>query len=290
MNIPKKLAPAASRFSDLCFCSRARVKRQARNARSVKKAGGAVSVAVAHHNRGYLAYRPLCNLLCSPLVREVVFFDDGSSSVEFAALKETVRSLGCEELIRVESRKENRGAQTTKLDAVEACRSEWVLVLDSDNTAFTSYLHALGAIERRDPQTIYCSPFAFPYFSFRPLAGHRLDFDDCARLTAEGLLRRVFVINDGNYLVHRETYLERIGPLRSLHSDVADVMVANYLWLSAGGALQVLERGAYHHRIDTSSFYLRTADASRSRVMTIFELFEKSMRWDEGGKTKINAQ
>ncbi len=75
--------------------------------------------------------------------------------------------------------------------------------------------------------------------------------------------------------------LDCLGCLQSLHSDVADVMMANYLWLSAGGKLQVLDKGAYHHRVDPSSFYLRTATASRARVMELFDRFAAGQRWDE---------
>lgn len=244
-------------------------------------------MAIAHYNRGATAHRPLCNLLNHSLIGEIVFFDDGSSLQEFEALEDTVRSLGGGSRIRIERRDQNRGAQQTKLDAVAACQSDWVLVLDSDNTAFSGYLRELGRLTDRRPNTIYCSPHAYPYFSFKPLAGRVLDFETCCNLTRDGLLRRCFIINDGNYLVHRETYLRQLAPLRDLKSDVADVMVANYLWLSQGGMLEVLKSGAYHHRIDASSFWMRTADESRDRVIKIFALLQKNLRWQEGGNREI---
>jgi len=57
--------------------------------------------------------------------------------------------------------------------------------------------------------------------------------------------------------------------------------------LSDGGRLRVLERGAYHHRIDASSFWMRTADESRERVLQIFSLFEQGVPWHSGGKERI---
>lgn len=290
MTIPRSVAPLASQWSDAVFCRAARVRRQGRRPAACAHATGQISVAVAHYERGGSAHRPLCNLLGHPLVGEVVFFDDGSTEAGFALLQESVSGLDPGGRVRVLRRTENRGAQATKLDAVEACRNDWVLILDSDNTAFGSYLRALASLPRREPSTIYCSPFAFPYFSFAPLAGRLLGFDECAKLTRTGLLRRVFIINDGNYLVHRETYLRWIGPLRHLASDVADVMVANYLWLSNGGCLQVLPHGVYHHRVDSSSFWMRTADESRERVMRIFSLFEQGVRWHEGGAGEISRK
>lgn len=281
MNIPKKWAPTVSRLCDASFYSPERVRRQAVRGSGTVPCSEAISVAISHYNRGRSAYRPLCNLLDNEFIREVVFFDDGSQPEELAGLGEFVASLGVGDKIRIEGRRDNRGAQTTKLDAIAACRCEWVLVLDSDNTVFRSYLHALRRIPARCSETIYGSPFAFPYFSFRPFAGRKLDFEACAELTRDGVLRRVLIINDGNYLVHRDTYLRRIGPLRALRSDVADVMLANYLWLSEGGFLQVLESGSYHHRIDGSSFWMRTAGESRERVMELFSRFAANSRWDE---------
>lgn len=281
MRIHKKLAPSVSRWHDKIFCTPGKVARQANRGLKVPTEDRPISVAIAHYNRGRQAYQPLCHLLDSSFVDEVVFFDDGSSAEELSYLRNFVEEIGLPKKIRIQVRTENLGAQATKLDAVAACRNDWVLILDSDNTAFPSYLRSLSRITDRDRDTIYCSPFAFPYFSFQPLAGRGLDFDSCARFTKESLLRKVFIINDGNYLVHRATYLERIGRLRSLRSDVADVMMTNYLWLSEGGILQVLDKGAYHHRIDGSSFWMRTADESRQRVMELFSRLSAGLKWDE---------
>ena len=280
MSVPRKCAPLLSRLHDAIFCSRGRVRYQAACGQRIVPRTDGISVAIAHYNRGRLAHRPVCNLLNHDFVREVVFFDDGSRADELAHLKSFVKSLAAGDRLRVETRSQNLGAQATKLDAVEACLSEWVLVLDSDNTAFPGYLDALSLLRNKHPETIYCSPYAFPYFSFRPLAGRTLDFDACADLTRSGVLRRVLIINDGNYLVHRETYLQQISALRTLQSDVADVMLANYLWLSSGGVLKVLKNGVYHHRIDPSSFYLQTEEESRKRIMDLFSRFSCGQRWD----------
>jgi len=287
MMISRKWASRSSRWSDVWLCRQARIRRQSLRGVSRPAVASAFSVAIPHYNRGRDIHRPLCNLLDHPHVAEVVIYDDGSAPQEYAMFSDNVKALDAAGKIRILRREMNQGAQATKLDAVAACRSDWVLILDSDNTAFRSYLNALGRLADKRPDAIYCSPFAFPYFSFTPLAGRCLYFRDCCDLTRSGLLRKCFIINDGNYLVHRETYLQRISPLRHLASDVADVMVANYLWLSGGGCLEVLHRGAYHHRVDESSFWMRTAEESRRRVLHLFDLFEQGVRWQEGGSARI---
>jgi glycosyltransferase involved in cell wall biosynthesis len=280
LKIPKQFAKNVSHFHDHVFCRPINVRAQAQSSRRLRIRPDAISVAIAHYNRGKLAHRPLCNLLTSDLVAEVVFLDDASDMDEFQALKEFVASLHVGSRVRIVRREPNRGAQSTKLDAVAACAREWVLVLDSDNTAFPGFLRALGKIRHRNPETIYCSPYAFPYFSFAPFAGQVLDFAQCCKLTKCGIMRRVFIINDGNYLVHREKYGRVLEPLRGLKSDVADVFLANYRWLSADGRLKVLSNGTYHHRIDATSFWMRTADESRQRVVELFSRLEAEKKWD----------
>lgn len=281
LDIPKRWAPFVSRLHDRLFCKSSQVMAQAGKARGLKPRSDAITVAIAHYNRGNLAHFPLCNLLVSDFVAEVLFFDDGSTPEHYANLQTFGSGLGCEERVRILRREKNCGAQTTKLDAVSAAKSEWVLILDSDNTVFPGFLEELSRLPQRNPQTFYCSPYAFPYFPFYPFSGQRLDFERCVALTHSGELRSVFIINDGNYLVHRESYMREINTLRELKSDVADVFVANYLWLSRGGELEVLERGAYHHRVDSSSFWMRTAEESRQRVIKLFKRMEDGSRWDK---------
>lgn len=276
--LPEHLSPLVSRILDWRWNASA-VRRQSRHTPPSGKTP-TFSVVIPNYRRGHLIHRPLCHLLNHPAVGEIVIYDDASPPEDFHKLNEFIGTLHQKNKIRIFRREVNCGAQCTKLDAVEAARSEWVLVLDSDNTAFPSFLNRLSRIKAKNPNVFYCSPNAFPYFSFKPFAGSRLDFQTCVEATRSGLLRSVFIINDGNYLVHRNVYLKTFSKLRDLKSDVADVFLANYLFLSGGGALDVLDDGSYHHRVDASSFWMRTAEASRSRVVELFDRLENGLRWD----------
>ena len=77
------------------------------------------------------------------------------------------------------------------------------------------------------------------------------------------------------------TYLAQLGALRDIGNDVADVILANYYWLSKGGALKVMNHAHYFHRIDSSSFWIRTSKESRERVMTLFHRLENNLPWDD---------
>jgi len=262
-----------AKFYDQFVCTAGAVRRQARKPRMVET-GLRFSVGIPHYNRGKLIYRPLFNLLNHPAVDEVVIVDDGSRVEEYQSLKDFVDSLDCGNRVKIFRREENRGALLTKLECVERSSSEWVLVLDSDNTAFSSYLDALGGIRNPDPQIFYCASWAWPWFPFEGLGLEQIDFKRAEMLCRDGRLRKFYIINDGNYLVHRKSYSETVSRIGQISSDVVDVMVVNYLWLSLGGKLEMVPGRSYFHRVDASSFYKRTEDDSKRRLLEIFKRFE----------------
>ena len=205
--------------------------------------------------------------------------DDGSREEEFFKLQQFVDSLGCGKRVKVFRRKENRGALLTKLECVEKCSSNWVLVLDSDNTAFRVYLDALGKLDELDSKVFYCAGLAWPWFPFEELGLNPIDFQRAVKLCRDGRLRKFYIINDGNYLVNRIAYQKAVEKIGELPSDVVDVMIVNYLWLSQGGSLQILPRKSYYHRVDASSFYKTTEDDSKHRLLEIFNRFQDGRTW-----------
>jgi glycosyltransferase involved in cell wall biosynthesis len=269
-----------AKFYDQFVCTAGAVRRQARKPRKVGT-GLRFSVGIPHYNRGKLIYRPLFNLLNHPVVDEVVIVDDGSRLEEYQSLKDFVDSLDCGDRVKIFRRVENRGALLTKLECVERSSSEWVLVLDSDNTAFSSYLDALGGIRNPDPQMIYCASWAWPYFAFQDLGVDKIDFELACELVKSSLLKKIYLINDGNFLVHRQKHLFSIKEISNFEIEAADVMLVNYKWLSDGGSLKLLDNVSYFHRVDGSSFWSRTVEVSKKRVQEIFKRFEHGERCRE---------
>ncbi len=284
----QRILRAVAHFYDSVVCTPGRVAAQGREEGRVP-GEGSFSVGIPHFNRGARIYRPLMNLLDHPAVREVVIVDDGSSEKEFRDLEGVVKRLDSTGRVAIHRREKNLGALLTKIECAERCRSSRVLILDSDNTAFRHYLGRLASLSVMDPETIYGSSWAFPYFPFQELAGGSIGWKEAHVLTRSGVLRRVYIINDGNYLVPRERYIEVASSVGHLPSDVADVMVVNYLWLSMGGRIKLLPGTSYMHRIDASSFWKKTEDASRRRVMEIFARLESGLPWDQDFADKLAA-
>ncbi len=251
--------------------------------------GFTFSVGIAHHNRGSRIARPLRNLLNHKGVSEVVIVDDGSRESEYEALREQVGLIDQAGKVSIHRRVENRGALLTKLECVEKCSSDWVLILDSDNTAFTGYLDRLEALVPSDPSVIHCAAWAYPYFPFNELTGMTLDFEKSSELLRSGVLKRNYLLNDGNYLVNRRKYSEVLSIIGKLPSDVVDVLVVNYLWLSKGGKLEVIPGTKYMHRVDPSSFWSQTAEASKKRLLEIYARIEMAVPWDENFFQKLRS-
>jgi hypothetical protein len=109
-----------------------------------------------------------------------------------------------------------------------------------------------------------------------------MDFESACEWTKSGLLKRVYIFNDGNYLVNRKSYSEAVEGMGMITSDVADVMVVNYQWLSKGGSLEVLPGVSYFHRVDASSFWNQTAEESKKRVTEIYSFLEAERRMKAG--------
>jgi len=286
--ITQQLKRQAIRLYDNIVATTAAVARQAR-LRVSKSPGFCFSVGIPHYNQGSFIARPLRNLLNNPAVSEVVIVDDGSNEVEFDELNKQVSKIDKRGKVKIFRREENRGAMLTKLECVERSTSDWVLVLDCDNTAFKGYLNRLAPLKNRCDDTIYCANWAFPYFPFHELSGMSIDFQQARDFLQNGILKRKYLLNDGNYLVNRRRYSEIVSLIGRLPSDVVDVLVVNYLWLSKGGKLEVIPGAKYMHRVNSSSFWSQTAEASKKRLLEIYARLEGAVPWDEDFLQKLRS-
>lgn len=278
MSIAKRLPYFKQDLYDRFFCTAGGLSGSPTHA---PVPGRSITVAIPHYNRGALIHQALHNALRDQRVNEIVIVDDGSTPEQYALLKQTVERFNTTRKIHLHRREENRGAMWTKMECVEKSTNPWVVLLDADNTLFRSYLDEIFAMAAWEADTIYCPSRAFPHFDFRELAGRTIDFEAACDLSRTGLLRRVYIINDGNYFLNRTSYLETLATLRDIRHDVADVMVVNYLWLSQGKKLHMMPGAVYCHRLSASSFWSRTASSSRDRVLALFERFDKGLRWDD---------
>lgn len=246
-----------------------------------------ISIAIPHYNRAALIHRPLWNIVNDERVEEIVIVDDGSSQEEFELLQNNVARYDQRKVVALYRREKNKGTQFTKMECVEKTMGPWLILLDSDNTLFRGYLEAVTSLPVLEEQTIYCPEKALPYFRFSKFLNLKMDFELVYQLTQSGVLKRSSFLNDGNYFFNKEAYRAHFLKLNQMKSDVADVMVANYYWLSHKKTLAVLKGASYLHRIDASSFWVRTSQESKARVIEIFKRLENNLRWDDDFEKKL---
>ena len=268
-----------ARFYDQWVCTPDAVQKQASRCQSPAK-GLRFSVGIPHYNRGGEIYKPLFNAIQHPNVEEIVIVDDGSSDEQYEKLHQFVDRLKSEKKIFLHRRKENRKALFTKVEVAEKCSCEWILILDSDNTFFMRTLNDLSALRDIHEDTFYCCSFAFPYFDFTPVGAELLDFEKIASLSQQGILQKFYIMNDGNYLVNKKTYLSAARKVGETQNDEADVITLNYSLISNGGKLKVMENTHYFHRVHKQSRWLMNADASKKRLNLIYSRLKEKKPFD----------
>jgi glycosyltransferase involved in cell wall biosynthesis len=215
---------------------------------------------------GHLA---LFNILSDPRVSEIVVLDDGSLEENFNRIKKRLAPFF--KKVKLYRRKENWGAFANKIQVVDLCSSDWVVLLDYDNTIGSEYLDAMFGIESWENDTIYCPDFAYPSFDFRDdLSGKSIDLDSASAMAKFEELNTAF-FNDGNYLLSRESYLATMKPFIGMSVSAADVIFANYLWLSRGNRLEIVPNSRYVHRVHEGSTWLTNHEKSMKVLRPIVE-------------------
>lgn len=230
-----------------------------------------ISVAIPHFNGARMAHVSLFNILNDPRIAEILFLDDGSEAEDFNRLKTKLKPFTHK--VKLFRRDLNWGPFATKLQAVGLCTSDWVILLDYDNTLLPEYLETIFNLTAWEKSTIYCPGFAYPYFDFRKDLGDK-DINlnlSSARINSGDFNRRFF--NAGNYFLHKDSYVQCLKPFWN-YSVIADVIFANYLWLSSNNTLKVLRNSRYIHRIHRASTWLTNLQESKR----VFNATEKRLQ------------
>ena len=230
-----------------------------------------ISVAIPHYNGSRMAHVSLFNILNDPRISEIVFLDDGSKPEEFNKLKTKLKPFS--QKVKLFRRDVNWGPFANKIQAVELCTSDWVILLDYDNTLLPEYLETIFNLPEWKKSTIYCPGYAYPFFDFRESLGEKdIDLNTTSAMINSGVFNRPF-FNDGNYFLHRDSYIQYLKPFWN-YSVIADVIFANYLWLSSQKTLKVLRNARYIHRVHDKSTWATNLQESKR----VFNSTEKRLQ------------
>jgi len=228
-----------------------------------------ISIAIPFYNRSNLIHEALNNILEDERISEIIIQDDFSSDSEFNFISESFKGV---EKIKIKRNEKNLGAYFNKLEAVKSCSGEWVILLDSDNYLFTSYIDSVFKESPWDAD--YC------YIADEMLAnGNKYPWGRCDGCWDHGRFGRSPIdfnqiediwnkdygieglLNAGNYFFNRENYIRRASMIINESSEeflnpyASDCIAFMYYWLSDGGKIKILENAEYYHRMHSGSLW-----------------------------------
>jgi len=209
-------------------------------------------------------------------IDEIVIVDDGSD--DYVGL-ETV--LDKEAKVHLFRNHENLGVWGNKIEVVARSTCDWVISCDSDNSMTSEYFDIVDMT--MDPDVRYSPSFARPEFDYRGMVG-QFSLGNIATIIDMPLFE--CVMNTGNLVTHRETFMEVFGRFRGkpmcttlpnflgvrrdlLKSDfgkweavynACDSFMFQLLWLLEGKAVEIVSGLEYDH------YYTNSDDSNYARA------------------------
>ena len=247
-----------------------------------------ISVGIPHYNRSKLLEECLNNILHDDRIGEIVINDDFSPQSDFDQVEKLKERS---DKIKVFRNSSNLGAYRNKLETIKNCTLDWVILLDSDNYLYKSYLDSLYSESPWDPNVSYYADMMLANGNIEPwgrcegcwdhgrFGNDPIGFNEVKPIHDkdygfDGLL------NAGNFFSYRKFYLER-APLIFEEEDPSlrepygcDAIAFNYYWMKSGGKIKVMQKAEYYHRMHPGSHWTNTSNLSgvyNSRILQKFK-------------------
>jgi hypothetical protein len=201
------------------------------------------------------------------IIDEIVIQDDYTDDYKILLEKQT-------DNIKVFQNSQHTYPLMSRVNLLNNCKNDWVILMDSDNFLTEKTFNVLGSFTP-EPGVIYVPGFAHPGFNFKEqYADTLIDIKLAAnRVGQPGLNWLDVLLNTGNFLVPRKEYIEvakNIDPSLLVHP--CEVLYFNFLWLSSGRVLYCNKDYEYIHGLRENSFY-RTHCSDPRLPGSIYELY-----------------
>ena len=207
-----------------------------------------MTVAFTTFNRTDLLYQAVEPFLADDRISEVVISDDRSNENIFAEIKAKYLLTAKVKIYRNE---ETLDCYRNKRQAVKHATSEWVALLDSDNTFSKEFIDAIFSQQKWNHSWAYAPEFARPHFDFRGLSGTAISRNNIRSILPNGNCGTM--LNAMNYFFNRDEFL-RVWD-KSIDPVTSDSLYHNYNWLKAGNTIYVTPGLQYDHRVHDGSHY-----------------------------------
>jgi len=241
-----------------------------------------VSVAIPYHgNRYQWASRTVHNIHhCSYVDEIVVCIEPGEGDS-----KRFLGGMGTYKKMKSFLNPSRLGAFFNKIEAVKKCSSEWVALIDSDNIITPEYFRAAIATWPLCEKVIYCPSLALPKFNFEHFVGADIGMKMAVELFGEKQFD--CLLNDGNYLFHRDTWLKS---LEAVGDNIIDAIWTNYHCMKNGMVLRPVMGMSYIHTVHPGSTYLTNAEESRKQNIEIKNMMRRFVDESRTGPVGVYAE
>jgi hypothetical protein len=205
--------------------------------------------------------------LSDGLIDEIVIQDDFTEDYNILKPLETNN-------IKVFQNPEHMYPLTGRINLLNNCKNDWVLLMDSDNFLDKNSFNALRNIDLRT-DTIYCPSFSRPNFSYKEFSNNFVDYNFAVTKVQQRVPLFCVLLNTGNYLVPKKTYLEIAKQIDNCYSGYTiDVIYYNYLWLKNKNYLYILDSYEYDHTSRPDSFWCTHNSQSSSKLEDMYNSFK----------------
>jgi hypothetical protein len=204
-------------------------------------------------------------LLSDQLIDEIVIQDDYSD--DYIKLKEY-----SSDKIKVYQNSENLSPLLSRVNLVNNCKNDWVILMDSDNFLEKNCFDKVRGLELNN-ETTYCPDYARPNFGFKVFSDVLMDMN-FVKQRIPNLDMQIF-LNVGNYLINKSNYLKVAEKIdKSFAHWAVDVIYFNYLWLSSGYKLFCIKDYEYDHTIRGDSYWMQIGEKSKEKLAEVNELYK----------------
>lgn len=206
-----------------------------------------LSLCLTTFNRLEMTIESFGKVYSDDRIGEIIIVDDCSDIEIYNKLKAIFDMLPKVRLVRNEV---NRDCYRNKMTAISLATSEYVVILDSDNSFDKRYIDAIYNQEW-EVDTILAPDWAVPLFPYTDYSGLLVTKENVSEYIDRPLFETC--LNCMNYFVNKNEYL-RVWD-GSIDPHTSDSLFQNYNWLKAGNKIHIVDGLRYNHLVHNDSHY-----------------------------------
>lgn len=241
-----------------------------------------ITLAIPFYNTSKYLLECIKYSIDDDFVSEIVINDDQSSEDEWNSLNHIVSDLNNKK-IKLYRNPINLGGFKNKYKTVKKASSEWVYLLDSDNSPHETTLDIIKGIADLDINVCYCpETLMIVGENMEPIKEVNFNFlydiigkSESRNGIRENKINFGMFLNTGNYFFNRDKYLERSLSLYTSgdNPSAADCIAFQYHWIKDGGYSKIVSGFKYFHRVRSDSYWMRCGHMSPTKASYYESLF-----------------